>query len=355
MPGRQVVLMYHSVSSTDQPAVLGSFPVPLPRFIHQLDAARAAGWQFGRLGDLRRPTGRDTLYVTGDDGTVDWVRNVMPWCQRAGIPTHTAIITGPWQTPPVYPVAHRLQALLALSECADAAPTRALPQPSLTPEQIAYIDRVYAYETDLRRRYLKGACNVVFDDAAARALLGPPDETESQLMAERFAAPAEYRRYEVGPASLPAAGRSPHSAGTEARPTYAEFGAHTVSHRAFDGDAAGYLRDEITPCVTAIRAAGLACSTYFTLPMRPRFPATVEQLVPALQAAGFAGVLDGGGEWDRRSFIIPRIDAKNVEQHLGLPAWNDTGAKAANAAQRWPSLEPCASETNSEPLGVARA
>jgi peptidoglycan/xylan/chitin deacetylase (PgdA/CDA1 family) len=286
---RKVVLMYHSVSGPNWPAAVGSFPIPLSRFQHQVRAARAAGWHFGRLSELRAPVAANTLYVTGDDGTADWARNVLPWCEAEGVPTHTALITGPWQSPPLYPVAHRLQILLAL-------PGRQLPQPDLTPEQWAYIDRVYAYETDPRRRALKGACNVVLDDAAARDLLGPPASDEAALLATRFADPTEYRGWRL-----------------------AEFGAHTVSHRAFDGQAERYYAEEIAPCAAAIQSRGLLVSGYFTLPMRPRFPATVEQLVPVLRARGYAGVLDGQGEWDGASFIVPRIDAKNVETRLGLP------------------------------------
>lgn len=285
--------MYHSVSTPQVPGVLGSFPIPLACFEHQVQHAQAHGWGFGRVSALREPVAAHTLYITGDDGTVDWVRNVLPWCERVGIPTHTALITGPWLDEPVYPVAHRLQVLLSL-------PERELPTPSLIGEQRAYIDRVYAYETDPRRRYLKGACNVVFDDARSRALLGPPDVEEALLLAARFARPQEYRGYRL-----------------------AELGAHTVSHQAFGGDPDAYVRDEVLPCLEALRKHDLPPTKYFTLPMRPRYPASVEQLVPALQAHGFEGVLDQAGEWDRASFVIPRIDAKNVESFLGLEAWSE--------------------------------
>ena len=41
---RKVGLMYHSVRSSAHPEVLGSFPIELARFRHQLDSARSAGW-----------------------------------------------------------------------------------------------------------------------------------------------------------------------------------------------------------------------------------------------------------------------------------------------------------------------
>ncbi|NLX20564.1 MAG: hypothetical protein GXY55_02690 [Phycisphaerae bacterium] len=227
------------------------------------------------------------------------MRNVLPWCEAEKIPTHTAIITGPWQDPPVYPVAHRLQILLCL-------PDQTLPEPALTAEQAEYVDRVYAYETERRRRRLKGACNVVLEDGEARALLGPLGDEEAKHLAARFAAPKEYLGWH-----------------------HAEFGPHTVSHRAFDGDVAGYLDAEVLPCMAAMEQAGLTPTRYLTLPMRPRYPATVEQLVPSLRSLGFEGVLDGGGEWDRDSFIVPRIDAKHVEESLGLPPYEQGATHAA--------------------------
>ena len=198
---RKIILMYHSVESPQTPAVLGSFPISLQRFAAQIEGALAKGWRLGRLSDLREPVPADTLYVTGDDGTVDWVRNVLPWAQQRGIPTHTGVITGPWLERPIFPVTHRVQIALSL-------PGRQIPQPALSAEQTAYIDRVYQYETDPRRRYLKGACNLVLDFPQAAALLGEPDYDELRRLYDRFAGPREYRAFGL-----------------------AEVGVHTVSHR----------------------------------------------------------------------------------------------------------------------------
>ncbi len=260
MAFRQVVLMYHSVSGPAAPAVVGSFPIPLERFKYQIQEARRRGWQVGRLSDLRKPVSANTLYITGDDGTVDWARNVLPWCEENGIWTHTALITGPWLDEPIYPVAHRLQILLSLP---------------------------------------------------ARELLGAPDTDEVALLTARFARAEDYRGLR-----------------------FAEFGVHTVTHRAFGGDAEKYMAEEVLPCAKAIRDAGLPLSRYFTLPMRPRYPATVEQLVPALRAAGFEGVLDGAGEWDRQSFVVPRIDAKNIELFFELPPWTEGYADESDCLAR---------------------
>lgn len=298
MPYRKVILMYHSVSGPAAPAVAGSFPVALERLQHHVRAARNRGWQFGRISELHKDVAGDTLYLTSDDGTTDWAANVLPWCETEGIPTHTAIITGPWLDPPVYPVTHRVQILLDQPWCR-------LPVPVLNAEQRTYVNKVYAYETDPRRRYLKGACNLVLEDRAVQELLGEPDADEALLLARRFAAPAAYFH------------------------DLAEVGVHTVRHTAFGGDPQSYYAAEIAPCREALRSAGLQPTRCFTLPMRPRHPATAEQLVPILAAGGFNAMLDSQGEWDGWSFVVPRIDAKNVEAFLGLPAWQPSKACSA--------------------------
>jgi hypothetical protein len=297
--------MYHSVATPRVPGVFGSMPIPLSRFQHQVRAALRCGWRFGRLSELRSRVTANTLYITGDDGTVDWARNVLPWCEQQGIPTHTALITGPWLDRPVYPVTHRLEILLTL-------PGRELALPDLTAEQRVYIDRIYAYERALRRRYLKGACNLVLDDAQARALLGPPDEEETRLLAARSAAPQEYKGYQ-----------------------WAEFGVHTVSHRAYGGAPEAYVEDEVFPCRDALVQHGLHPTRYLVLPMRPRFEVTVAQIVPALRKAGFDGTLEALGEWDGQSFAIPRVDAQNMEEYLGFEPWKATAADCLRTCD-WP-------------------
>ncbi len=289
---RKIVLMYHSIESAEQPAVQGSVPLPFERFQRHMEQAVEAGWRFGRVSRLHEPVQADTLYITGDDGTVDWARTILPWCERHQIPTYTAVVTGPWRRPPVYPLTHRLQILLSLED-------RTLPEPELTPQERAYVDKVYHYETDPRRRYLKGACNVVYDTEKAVGLLGEPDEEERAFLRNRFAGPELYRGL-----------------------SWAELGVHTTRHRAFEGDGEAYLRNEIMPSRHALAAAGFTPGGVFALPMMPRYPATCEQLVEPVRRAGFTGMFAGLGEWNRRDFVIPRLDAVHLEHHLGFPAWD---------------------------------
>ena len=118
---------------------------------------------------------------------------------------------------------------------------------------------------------------------------------EFLFLRRRFAAPKEYKGYE-----------------------YAEFGVHTVSHRAMDKDVNRYMDEEISPCLSKLMQHGLRLSNYFTLPMRPRYGATVRDLIDPLKKIGFVGVLDGPGVWDQSDFVIPRIDCMQVETVLDL-------------------------------------
>ena len=296
MPPRKVVIAYHAVGSPECPAVVGSFPISLARFVGQVNGLRRRGWRFAPVSRIREPVDGDTVYITGDDGTADWAGNVLPWCQREGVPTETAVITGVWGDDPIWPVAHRVQVLLAV-RTGDR-----LPRPALTPQQAAYVDKIYAYETDPARRYLKGACNVLFDYRQAERFLGTPDVDCLQLLSRRFAGPEDYNRFEL-----------------------AEVGVHTVRHTAYDGDAPGYFRDEVCPCLaTLLRRCRRVCRV-FTLPVKPTDGVSLDPLCRVLQDHGFIGMCHNPGEWDQADFIITRVDAKDVEKFFGLPAWEGSG------------------------------
>jgi hypothetical protein len=289
---RKVVIAYHAIDGAACPAIVGSFPVSFDRFAAQINGLRDRGWKIGRLSQIHEPVDANTIYITGDDGTVDWARNVLPWCQHHGVPTETSIITGVWRDEPIWPIAHIVQVLLA------TRPSDRLPRPKLTAEQVGYIDKIYAYETDPARRYLKGACNIVFDYRQATEFLGTPDFDCLAQLAGRFAEPEEYNRFDL-----------------------AEVGVHTVRHNAYDGDAAGYFQREIYPCLaTLMRRCRRVCRV-FTLPVKPKDGVSLEPLNRVLAENGFVGMCTDPGEWNQKDFVITRIDAKDVEKFFNLPAW----------------------------------
>lgn len=290
---RKVVLVYHAIDGSGlggEPAVAGSFPITMERFIAQVDGLRERGWAFAPPSRLRHPVERDTVYITGDDGTVDWARNVLPWCEGEGVPTETAVITGVWHDPPIYPIAHQVQVLLSVRD------SGGLPRPRLTAGQREYIDRIYAYESEPARRYLKGACNVVFDEASAREFLGQPDAECQALLARRFAEPRDYDRFHL-----------------------AELGVHTVAHGSFDGDGEGYMAGEVGPCMASLREKCRHVVPLFTLPVKPKEGVSLAPLCDLLRQAGYVGMCHAPGEWNQRDFIVPRVDAKDVEKFFALP------------------------------------
>lgn len=333
----KIIWMYHSVTGPRQAAVPGSVPVTLEMFARHIETAGGLGYAFGRISRLSEPVRCDTIYITSDDGTVDWARNALPYCEARAIPTHTAVITGPWHDPPCHPVAHRLQIMLSLQG-------GRLPVPVLSDEQRAYIDEVYGYEQDLRRRYLKGACNVVLDDRQARALLGQFSKTgdgaagapvSEHLASSQRWIPPGHRQPAAIAESSEEAGRRASGDPCEGRDEvearlaerfagpecyrglrFAEVGVHTVSHRAFDGDANRYLSEEILPALGDLERAGLQHSSVFTLPMSPRHPAKADDLVAPLRQAGFKAMLTAPGVHADDPFIIRRIDARQIDHWL---------------------------------------
>lgn len=292
---RKVIVMYHSVGSARHPAVVGSFPVMMDRFKHQVRAAEAAGWAFGRVSQLFDPVERDTLYLAHDDGTSDWANNVLPWCESQQIPTHIGVITGPWLDQPIYPVTHIVQVILQTRNAASLRRIALRLANRLSEAQIAYIDRMYHYEIDPCRRMIKGTINLIIDPQEATELIGELDQTEKHIMAERFAPPDRYRDYQM-----------------------LELGVHTVRHTAMTLDVEAYRRDEIQSCAEHLAHAGLDHNAVFTLPMVPRYGASAEDLIEPLRTHGYRGMFNTQGFWNQQDFMIPRIDAVHLEKQLNL-------------------------------------
>lgn len=292
----KVILVYHSIASEAVPAVCGSFPVSMDDFKAHIALARESGYTFDAVSNLHAPLAEHEkrIYITGDDGTTDWTRNVLPWCEEQGIPTHTAVITGPFEDQPLYPLTHVIQVILStrspeeLQQLADRVSSRYLNR-----QQTDYIDRVYHYETLPYRRLIKGAFNLVLEPEQAFEAIGDLSDDELRELDTRFESLDYYRHFE-----------------------HAEVGVHTRSHGAIDIDTQRYVDDEITCCRDFMHRHGLKPTDYFTLPMRPKYGASTEDLIDPLRELGYKGIFDMPGVWDQQDFIIRRIDAKHVETLL---------------------------------------
>lgn len=295
---RKVILAYHSIHSEEHPAIIGSFPITLERFKSQINLLRNNDWDIASISDIHKEVNKNTVYIMSDDGTIDWCKNVLPWCEEEGIITNTSLITGSWLENPIYPIAHRVQIALMMKD-------KKFKIPKLTDDQKAYIDRVYSYEKDETRRYVKGCCNLLFDFEDACEILNFDEEgyieingiqySESELLSQRFAKPDQYKKFK-----------------------YAEYNIHTVSHRAFTGNIKDYIENEIIPCKEAILKENLKFTNFFTLPTKPMYGAKDIDLIQPLKEIGIEGMFTNNGEWNQKSFIIERIDAKNVENHFGF-------------------------------------
>jgi peptidoglycan/xylan/chitin deacetylase (PgdA/CDA1 family) len=90
--GTLVVLAYHAIADSGADQVLRRYSVPPGRFVRQLEALIAAGWQFIDADALlevvvgeRQPPRRAAL-VTFDDGYGDFACAAVPELTRLGIP-----------------------------------------------------------------------------------------------------------------------------------------------------------------------------------------------------------------------------------------------------------------------------
>ncbi len=298
MSQNQIIFMYHAISSDAQKNVLGSFPITLERFQQQIAMAIEKGYQIGRLQNLQQDkldTKNKYIYITGDDGTVDWTRNILPWCEQQKIYTHTAIISGVWYKPAVYPLTHLIQVLLILREEKKLIElSEKLKEKYLTTEELTYIKKIYHYETTEYRQIIKGAFNLVLDQTLAYQLLENLSIKEISELEKRFETAEYYKQFH-----------------------YADIGVHTVSHWALDSNTEAYVEQEIIQCEQDLQAEGLTISPYYTSPMKPKHGASLNDLIAPLKQRGYEGILGSfNGIWNQEDFIIPRIDAKDIENAL---------------------------------------
>jgi peptidoglycan/xylan/chitin deacetylase (PgdA/CDA1 family) len=79
----KIIIMYHSVASEEIPAVTGSFPISMDRFKDHIQLLKSNGYEFDFISNIHKINkNKKIAYITGDDGTTDWTRNVLPWCEK---------------------------------------------------------------------------------------------------------------------------------------------------------------------------------------------------------------------------------------------------------------------------------
>lgn len=291
----KIILMYHSISSKAVPSVLGSFPIQFNEFKRHISILKEKGYTFDFISNLSIPnkSNTKTVYITGDDGTTDWTKNILPWCEKEKIPTHTGIITGPFEKNRVYPLTHLIQIILILrDENKLIKLSDTLKKEYLSPKEFEYINKIYHYETLEYRRIIKGAFNLILDHKLSSQLIGELSKTEQNALNERFEQLNYYKKFK-----------------------FSEIGVHTKSHWALGDNTIEYVEDEIVSSHNLLKEFGLTPSKYFVSPMKPRYGAKLEDLIPHLQKLGFQGILDSNpGLWDQKSYIIPRFDAKDFDK-----------------------------------------
>lgn len=299
MTNNKIVLMYHSIESEQYPAVAGSFPISFERFKKQIKALKQQNCKFDFLSNFYNDIADDEryIYITGDDGTVDWTKNILPWCEEHHIPTHTGVITGPFENDIVYPLTHMVQIILTTRDKKDLSRLSYILQNEfLSQEDISYINKIYHYEVLEYRRIIKGAFNLILDVHTAKEIIGSLSSGEKQLLQDRFESLEYYKQF-----------------------NYAEIGVHTKSHWAIGGDILEYIDSEIQSNKQLLLDNEFIPTDFYVSPMKPKNGYSLQDIVKPLKELGYKGILDSNhGIWDGESFIIPRIDAKNVEEFFNL-------------------------------------
>ena len=292
---QKLILTYHDVESAKYPKVVGSYPISMKRFKKQIQLLKSKGFIFDYISNLTKKNNHERIcYITADDGLTDWTKNVLPWCEKEKIPTHNAIITGPLEDKRVYPLAHIIQVKLVQDTEKNLNNLcRFLKNDILSDAELSYINKIYFYEKIEYRRIIKGAFNLVLDTKKAYKILGDLSGTVLKHLQCRFENLNYYKQFK-----------------------YTECGVHGRTHCALEHDTSAYIKNEIISCQNFLKKNNIAPSKYYTLPMRPKYNSTVEDLIKPLTKLGFSGIFAEQGCWNQKDFIIRRIDAKNVENFV---------------------------------------
>lgn len=291
-----ILIMYHSVSSLDLPGVAGSKPINLEKFKSHIKILRKAGYELTSIRDLGFINStKKRAFITSDDGTVDWGLNVLPWCEKHGIPTHTSVLSGVERATPKYPKVHLVQEILGSKSKAILDKLRQQVEPHLSEADKKFINKVYKYEQDNSIRVIKGALNFILPDQSVSEIIKSVlSSKDFDNLKGRFLNIDDYRNF-----------------------SFATIGNHTESHRLFDGSVLSYYYNEILPCGEYLKDHPNFVSGVFTLPSKPKLGANKNKLYSYLKAVGFRHCLTSfAGYWDGQSFEIPRIDAKDLEVTL---------------------------------------
>ena len=293
---KKFVLKYHSISSKKYPGVVGAFPITLDRFIKQINFLKKLGFKFDFISNIFKKVNQNTIYITSDDGTSDWAKNVLPYCEENNIPTHTAIISGVYEKQPIYPLTHIIQIILAIRDKSLLKKlANNLEKNFLSKKDIEFILKLYHYESSYERKIIKGAFNLVLEPSISLELIGELSNEEKDLLKERFIDINYLKQFK-----------------------FAEVGNHTRRHLALDINTKKYIESEINPCKEFIIKNNLNYSNVLVSPMKPKQGASLSDLEIYLKDE-YIAILDSQYfKWDQKSFIIPRIDAIKIEEFFKI-------------------------------------
>ena len=289
----KLVLMYHSVASSDFSGVIGSFPISIERFSKQIQLLKRLDYKFKDVSELSTKTnpGEKHVFITSDDATNDWCKNALPLLEELDIPSHLGVIAGVWKKKPVYPLTHIIQIILATRPQSELKKLAVRLLKLISKSDIEFIKLHYYYEKDDVRKIIKGAANLVLPERLVTELIMPLTLKEKENLLVRFADLKSLKKFK----SL-------------------TIGNHTCYHTTYGNSHDDYFSAEIEPWSTFFSKDKLTISSIFTLPIRARADSNLESLKSTLKLNGYSAMFTGSGVWDGKSFIIPRIDAKNFEE-----------------------------------------
>lgn len=221
---KDLIIMYHYVMEPEQ--WKGSVPISPENFKKQVLWAKKH-YEIVKPEDMHKPTTKPKCIISFDDGTKDQYINAFNILRELEVPGYFTIMYGPLKLKKI-PVFHLVHTVLSYFD--DQVIWNEISS-KVNQDEIRSRSKIYSYETNKYRRYVKYLFNFYFEENESRIYL---EEKVISIYGslEKFIEGFYISEQEI--LEMDNAGMS--------------IGIHCVNHLPYGGNALEFYNKEIAPC-----------------------------------------------------------------------------------------------------------
>lgn len=287
--------MYHYVKEPED--WKGSVPIAPKAFEDQIDQLSKL-YEFVLPEQLTKKTVKSKCVLTFDDATKDQYEIAFDIMQRKGIPGYFTVMSGPLVEGEV-PVFHLVHAALSLIKEERLWSELRLQLTEEEVRELAYSNKIYAYEQSKLRRYIKYTLNFILNSEKSKKFLEKivysHFGTKRKFIDKMYINIDEFT-------TMKRAGMT--------------LGVHGTYHAPFDGKTMEYYEKEILPCAEFIQSHLELKPVWYTPPFGggENKKIMMEKLKGKLLLEGYKGAFttNSGVIDNPNSFWLNRYDCNKL-------------------------------------------